>query len=184
MDALTLLAQRNSAPRLTEPGPTVEDLQTMLRCALRAPDHGYLRPTRFLTIENDRRAALGELFAQALVTRNPTAPTDEIEKNRQAPLRAPLIIVVIARLQANPKIPTIEQRLTAGCAAHSLLLAAQALGFGAIWRTGANSYDPVVRTGLQLTEDEEITGYIYVGTASAPAKPIPQLDPTEFAQAW
>jgi len=184
MDALALLTQRNSTPRLSEPAPTPEALARMIRCALRAPDHAYLRPARFLIIEGESRQRLGQVFADALRRRKPDASDDEIQKNRIAPLRAPLLVVVIAQIKDNPKVPAIEQRLTAGCAAHGLLLAAQALGFGAIWRTGDNAYDPGIRSALGLADNEEISGYIYIGTPSAPAKPLPELNPADFMQVW
>lgn len=184
MDALTLLTQRNSATRLSDPGPEPETLATMIRCALRAPDHAALRPTRFLIIEGESRQRLGQVFADALRRRKPNASDDEIQKNRVAPLRAPLLVVVIAQIRANPKVPVIEQQLAAGCAAHGLLLAAQALGFGAIWRTGDNAYDPAVRSALGLAEHEEISGFVYIGTPAAPAKPLATLNPADFTQTW
>ena len=184
MDALTLLTQRNSATRLGEPGPTRDELEQMIRCALRAPDHGYLRPTRFLIVEGERRQQLGELFAKALCARKPAATDDEIQKNLNAPLRAPLLIAAIANVRPHAKVPDIEQLLSTGCAAHGLLLAAQAMGFGAIWRTGDNCYDPRIKQGLGLCATEEIIGYIYIGTQIAPAKPLQDLNPAEFMRMW
>lgn len=184
MDALTLLLQRNSATRLDAPGPGREAIAQMIRCALRAPDHGRLQPTRFLLIEGDSRLRLGQLFADALRARKPSATDDEIGKSLHAPQRAPLLVVVIARPQPHSKVPVLEQQLAAGCAAHGLLLAAQALGFGAIWRTGDYARDPLVRAGLGLGTDEDIIGYIYIGTPAAAPKPLPALDPANFVQHW
>ena len=183
MDALTLLQQRNSIPKLTEPGPGARDLEQMLRAAVRAPDHGHLQPWRFIAIEGDGRQRLGALFAEALRQRKPGASQEEIQKNENAPLRAPLIVAVIARLRDH-KVPRIEQLLSAGCAAHGIVLAAQALGYGAIWRTGDNSYDPVVKAGLGLDANEEIVGYIYVGTPAASAKPLSEPAVTGFLSRW
>jgi nitroreductase len=184
MDALTLLQHRNSATQLEAPGPGPEDIAQMIRCALRAPDHGRLQPTRFLLVEGDSRQRLGQLFADALRARKPSATEDEIRKSLQAPQRAPLLVVVIARPQPHPKVPILEQQLAAGCAAHGLLLAAQALGFGAIWRTGDHARDPLIKAGLGLGTDEEIIGYIYIGTPAAAPKPLPRLDPADFIQHW
>lgn len=183
MDALTLLNQRNSAPKLVEPAPDHSALEQIFTAALRAPDHGRLRPWRFLVIEGNDRRQLGNLFAQALRVRKPDANPEEIEKSRVAPLRAPLIVTVIARLQEN-KVPKVEQLLSAGSAAHSILLAAQALGFGAIWRTGDNSYDATVKAGLGLTGGEEIVGYIYLGTPAGTPKPLPELNVADYVSAW
>jgi nitroreductase len=184
MDALTLLHQRNSAPKLTDPAPDAAALEQILRAALRAPDHGHLHPWRFIAIDGEARQHLGELFAQALLQRKPEATEEEIKKNRLAPLRAPLILVVVARLQDHAKVPRVEQLLSAGCAGHSILLAANALGYGAIWRTGDNSYDANVKAGLGLTEGEEMVGYIYLGTIAGNSKPLPELRTADFLSRW
>lgn len=184
MEALTLLNRRNSAPKLVEPAPGPEALEKIFQAALRAPDHGRLHPWRFLLIEGEDRNRLGDLFAQALRQRKPDATEEEIKKNRESPLRAPLVVPVIARLQDNPKVPKVEQLLSAGCAAHGILLAAQALGFGAIWRTGDNSYDANVKAGLGLQDGEEIVGYVYLGTPTGPAKPLPELRVGDYVSHW
>jgi nitroreductase len=183
MDALTLLTTRNSQSLLTQPAPDSDALEQMFRAALRAPDHGRLQPWRFLLVQGDARDRLGELFAEALLARKPDAGADEIAKARKAPLRAPLLIVTIAQLREH-KVPRIEQLLATGCAAHGLLLAAHALGYGAIWRTGDNSSDPRVRQGLELAANEEIVGFIYVGTPSGRAKTLPEVRTETFVRNW
>lgn len=185
MDALALLANRNSASRVGEPGPDRAAIETMVSYALRAPDHGRLHPWRFLVIEGESRQRLGDLFAAGLRRRKPDAGNEELDKMRDAPLRAPVVITVIARVQADhPKVPAIEQTLSAGAAAHTLLLAAQALGFGAIWRTGDNAYDPFIQQGLGLQAGEHVVGYVYVGSVTTPAKPLPTLKPEDFIERW
>lgn len=184
MDAFTLLNQRNSEAKLTMPGPDREALQKIIAAALRAPDHGRLRPWRFIVIEGKARHRLGSLFVEALKLRKPEASEEEIKKNAEAPLRGPLIIAVVARQIDNPKVPAVEQLLSAGCAAHGILLAAQALGFGAIWRTGDNSYDAHVNAGLGLADNETLVGYIYIGTAIGVPKPLQTLPVEEFVTTW
>lgn len=184
MDALDLLLNRVSVTRLVEPAPTAEQLQLMFRAALRAPDHGQLRPWRFLTIEGQGRERLGELLAEALRLRQPDASEEVLQKPRKMPLRAPLLVAVIARLQAHPKVPESEQLLAAGCAAHGLLLAAHAQGLGAVWRTGEFAYDRHVMAGLGLTEDEQLLGFIYLGTPEGGLRTPPVLEPQDFVGQW
>lgn len=183
MDALDLLLNRVSVPRLGDPAPAADQLDLMFRAALRAPDHGQLRPWRFLTIAGEARQALGELFADAVRQRDPAAAEAQA-KARNMPLRAPLLVAIIARLQAHPKVPESEQLLAAGCAAHGLLLAAQALGFGGIWRSGELAFDPHVATGLGLAADERLLGFIYLGTPEGRLRSAPQLDPLDFVSPW
>ncbi|MFT7403048.1 nitroreductase family protein [Zhongshania sp.] len=184
MDALTLLKSRNSAARLCAPGPDDNALAEIFACASRAPDHGRLRPWRFLIVRGDALSALGELFADAAQQRDANASEANLQRCRQQPLRAPLILVVIACINEHPTIPPIEQQLSAGCAAHGALLAAEALGYAGIWRTGANASDQVVRCGLNLESYEEISGFLYLGTQDGKSKPLPELAQTDFMKEW
>lgn len=183
-DILQFLQQRNSAPKLTEPAPTGDDLQQVFRAALRAPDHARLRPWRFLCIAGARRNAFGEVLRDALLRRSPDADEVACRKALNSPLRAPLIVVVVARFSEHPKVPKIEQQLSAGCAAHSILLAAQAIGFAGIWRTGASSFDREVMSDLGLTANEEIVGFMYLGTREGAAKSLPEHNTDDFVSNW
>lgn len=183
-DILHFLQQRNSAPKLTAPAPTGDDLKQIFNAALRAPDHARLRPWRFLTITGSRRKALGEVLRDGLLRRNPLADEVACSKVLASPLRAPLIVVAIARFSEHPKVPKIEQQLSAGCAAHAILLAAQATGFAGIWRTGNSAFDRGVMTDLGLAGNEEIVGFLYLGSRDGAAKPLPQLDTDDFVSNW
>lgn len=184
MDAMTLLTTRYSSSRLTEPAPSEEEKELLFQAALRAPDHARLQPWRFITIEGKARQHLGKLFAEALVVRNPDASVAEIEKCHTQPLRAPLIIVAVVSLSEHPKVPELEQWLSAGCATHSLLLACQAMGYGAIWRTGPNAFDNTVFAGLKLASNEAVAGFLYVGTPLNKGTKPPVLDSKSYVSAW
>lgn len=184
MDAIELLLKRVSVPRLQEPAPTAKQLEIMLRAALRAPDHGQLRPWRFLTIAGDNRKQLGELFVQGLLSTEAKASAEQIEKTRSLPMRAPMLLVVIASVSNDPKVPAHEQLLAAGCAAHGILLAAHAQGVGAVWRTGAMAEIAAINTGLGLQDNEQIVAYIYLGTPINSLRNPPELDPSAFLRSW
>lgn len=164
MDALEALLTRRSPGRLTDPAPDDAALKTMLDAAMRAPDHGRLRPWRFIVLRGEARARLGDLMAEAMRRREPEMPAPALEKERAKPLRAPLIVVVAASLVEGHKIPAVEQLLAAGAAAQNLQLAAHALGFGTVWRTGAPAYDPYVKQSLGLDAADAIIGFMYLGT--------------------
>lgn len=164
MDAMELLLNRRSLGKLGEPAPEGEVLDRILRVALRAPDHGALRPWRVLLVRGDARAKLGDVMADALRARKPEATDDELARERAKPLRAPLIAVVVASLKPSPKAPEIEQLLSAGCVAYGLEIAAQAEGFGALWRTGEPAYDRRVHERLGLGESDRIVAFVYLGT--------------------
>jgi len=183
-ELLRFLQQRNSAPKLTAPAPSAVEMEEIFRAALRAPDHAWLRPWRFITIAGERRQAFGELLEQCLLQRAPEADETARAKARNAPLRAPLLVVPVVKLSAHPKVPELEQRLSAGCAAHAILLAAEACGYAGIWRTGDAAFDRAVMTGLGLAANEEITGLLYLGTRDGAPKSIPQLNTADFVSSW
>lgn len=182
--ALQLLLERTSSPRLQQPAPSAEQLELLFRAALCAPDHGQIRPWRFLVVEGQGLVELGELYASALLQNNPAASTEQLRRAQAMPLRAPMIIVLIACLQEHPKVPEFEQIIAAGCAGHGILLAAQAMGLGAFWRSGEFCNNAVVANGLGLQENEKLIGFMYLGTPSQPAKPASRPAPAAFVGHW
>ncbi|MFW1678376.1 nitroreductase [Pontibacter sp. JAM-7] len=183
MDALSLLHERVSMPLLEAPGPTSEQLEQIFTAAVRAPDHGALKPWRFLLIEGEDRAALGELFTQAALSDNPDLPAERRQKTAGKPLRAPCIVVVIAKAVEHAKVPVLEQQISAGCCAQNMILAAHALGLGAMWRTGSMAYHPTVHQGLGLVPEESIIGYVYFGTPVRQRR-VPKLETSKFVARW
>jgi len=187
MQAIDLLLSRNSlGPAFhDEPGPDEHAMATILAAAVRAPDHARLRPWRFLVIAGAARARLGEVFVAALRQRDPTADEAAIEKERGRPLRSPMLIAVIARLTPDhPKTPIIEQVLSAGAAAMQILNAAQALGFGAMWLTGANAYDGHVLASLGVADGEQLIGFVYLGTPRQVPRDVGRPDWRAHVAPW
>ncbi len=186
MNAALKHLNRYSTPArvLTEPAPDDEQLDQILQVAMSAPDHGRLYPYRFISIRGDARYRLSEIFVQATMRREPDTDTAYLAKQREKPLRSPLIVVVVASLVESEKIPEIEQMLSAGAAAHNILLASNALGFGSVWLTGANAYDPYVCAELGLGDNERIVGFIHLGTPSLdiPPRELPPI--TDFLTHW
>ncbi|WP_268800202.1 nitroreductase family protein [Pseudomonas huanghezhanensis] len=184
MEALDLLLNRVSVPRLIEPAPDAAQREILFSAALRAPDHGQLRPFRFLTVEGEARQRMGLLLADALQQSGAASDEKALDKARNGPLRAPLVVVVIAKLQDHHKVPKSEQLITAGCAAHGVLLAAYSLGVGAVWRTGDLSYSAHVAKGLGLAEDEEVIAFLYLGTPQNPPRVASKVDVVDFVSEW
>ncbi|MFB1011567.1 MAG: nitroreductase [Thiopseudomonas sp.] len=183
-EALSLLLERTSCPRLQQPAPDAAQLDLMFRAALRAPDHAQLHPWRFLVIEGQGLQALGELYASALLHGTPDATAEQLKRARSMPLRAPMIVVLIARLQSHPKVPEYEQLIAAGCAGHGILLAAQAMGLGAFWRSGEFCEHDQVAAGLGLQAGERLIGFMYLGTPCQPVKAGTGLEPANFVTRW
>lgn len=168
-DALTSLLARISVPPrlLIEPGPDQAQVDQILKAAMRAPDHGNLKPVRFILVRGAARAKLGDLFAQATKQRDPAAEEGLLERVRTWPRTTPLTIALVARTQPEHKIPVSEQMLSAAASGANILNAMHALGFAGMWVTGANAYDPFVQKALGIGENEVLIGFIGVGTAPA-----------------
>ena len=173
--ALSLLKQRHSAPsrQLGEPAPDEATLRALLEAAIRVPDHGKLVPFRLIRLHGDAKLRFGEQLSAVAIRNNPDLSEAKQEKERLRYTFAPLVIVVVACLQADSKIPEIEQKLCAGNVAYNLLLGAYALGFGAQWLTGWAAYDREVATILKLSEHEHVIGFVHLGT---PQIEVPDRD--------
>ncbi|MDO7926597.1 nitroreductase family protein [Pseudomonas sp. KFB-139] len=184
MEALDVLLNRVSVPRLVDPAPDAAQREILFGAALRSPDHGQLRPYRFITVEGSARERMGELLVEALQEGGGEITPQALDKARLGPLRAPLVVVVVARLQDHFKVPRKEQLITAGCAAHAVLLAAYAQGVGAVWRTGDLSYSPHVAKGFGLADDEEVIAFLYLGTPQNPPREAAKVDVAGFVSEW
>lgn len=182
MDAITALHSRNSVNLLAEPGPTREQLDDIFRAGLRACDHKDLRPWRYLLIEGEARHGLGELLiAGKQVSQDEPLSTELKNRLRAKPFRAPTIIVVAAHIVEHPKVPEIEQLLSAGASAQMMMTAAHALNLGAIWRSGSPMFTEQMRSGLGFADNEKIVGFLYLGKPKA-VKELPVLDPNHFVR--
>lgn len=192
MDVLEAIRTRRSVPRLVEPGPDADAVRTLLDAAAHAPDHAQLRPWRFVVVRGEGRERLGELFARAEQEADPDADAGVLEKAASKPLRAPVVIAVIcAPVDAgqawNGKdIPAWEQLAAVAAAAQNLSLAAHAMGFGSMWRTGWVGGAPVVREALDLAPGDTVVGWLYVGTVpdGHVAGPRREVDLDERITEW
>jgi nitroreductase len=164
MQAIDALLARRSARALTEPAPDAGALELMFSAAARAPDHGRVRPWRFVVVRGDARERFGALLADQLHHTHPQIGAESLERERLKAFRAPLIVVVAAHCDSAVKIPPIEQTLSAGAAAHAMMLAAFVLGFNAMWKTGDAAYDATVKRALGLEPGDAIVGFLYLGT--------------------
>lgn len=178
-----LLSRSSVSPRtLVEPGPSDDQLSLLLRAAARAPDHGRLRPIRFVVVRGAARAKLGDLFADATRTRDPKAQDLLLERLRSWPRTAPLVLGVVARLKKGHPIPEIEQLCSAAASAMNVLNAAHMLGLAGMWVTGPNAYDSTVLSALGVGESETFLGFIGVGTAPAAPDLAPATDTADAAE--
>jgi nitroreductase len=179
--ALSLLQQRHSVPsrQLGEPAPDEASLHALLEAAIRVPDHGKLVPFRLIRLHDEAKLHFGEQLAALAIRNNPDLSDAKLEKERLRYTFAPLVMVVVACLHAESKVPEIEQKLCAGNVAYNLLLGAYALGYGAQWLTGWAAYDREVAAMLGLAAHEHVVGFVHLGT---PQIEVPDRDRPALAE--
>jgi nitroreductase len=163
MDALEIIRTRHSIAKVKPdplPRPLVEKL---LDAAVQAPNHHHTQPWRFVVLTGQGRERLGEVMAQSLRQQKTGLPDSALDIERAKPLRAPLLIAVGVEKSSDPRVFEIEELCATAAAVENLLLAAHALGLGAMWRTGPAVRDPPVKQFLGFASDQPLVGFIYVG---------------------
>lgn len=175
--------QRQSIGHLIEPAPNAEQLEQAFQAALTAPDHHRLKPTRFVVIPETERESFGELLSQALAD---TGQTEEaqLERVKHHPFRAPLLVLALTKLQDHPKVPHFEQILSSGAAVQNFLLSLQVQGFSTMWRSGAVVESKLFKQALGLTENDLISGIIYIGTAVKAIPARAEINSADFVSHW
>lgn len=175
--------QRQSIGHLIEPAPNAEQLENAFQAALTAPDHHRLKPTRFVVVPEAEREAFGELLSRALAD---TGQTEEaqLERVKHHPFRAPLLVLALTQLQDHPKVPHFEQILSSGAAVQNFLLSLQVQGFSTMWRSGAVVESKLFKQALGLSEQDLISGIIYIGTAVKAIPPRAEIISADFVSQW
>lgn len=172
-DLLDLILSRRSAAALTLPAPSRADLERILGAAAAVPDHGLLRPFRFVIVEGDGRARFGDALAATASERMSGMPEAKLAKLREKAFRSPTTVVLISSPKPG-KIEHWEQSATAACAGYAVVLAAHALGIGAVWKSVPFTKGQALSAALGLTTNEEMLGWIHLGATvheELPARP-------------
>ena len=144
------------------------DIETILACGVRVPDHGVLGPWKIVVIQGEGRAHLGSaVLRPEFAAANPDATPEGLDFEEGRFMRAGAIFAVLSMPKEHPKIPVWEMSLSAGAVAMNITAAAQALGYGAQWVSEWYSYNDEMLTALGGVKGrDKIAGFIYVGTKS------------------
>jgi nitroreductase len=179
MDALNNILNRVSARELAQPYPSNDEMKLVYQAALRAPDHAWLRPSSFIEVKGEGLDRLSKIFHEYALTLDDLSE-EIINKYKNAPYRAPMIIILVSTFKEHPKVPSIEQKLSTATAAQNISLALNAMKYSCIWRTGKLAFNKTIQERLGLSTNQEILGYLYVGTEIGKKKKIPSLDIDDF----
>ncbi|TMJ37319.1 MAG: nitroreductase [Alphaproteobacteria bacterium] len=184
--AIALLKTRKSASvkAMGEPGPTPEQLKTILEIAVRVPDHGKLTPWRLVLFEGAARQKFGDIIKVRWQKLHPDHGAESLSFQASLFLRAPTVIAVVSKAGPHVKIPEWEQLLSAGALTQNMLLAAAALGVGAQWNTDWIAYDKEIMAAMGLSGSEKIVGFVYLGTPQTALEDRPRPDPESLITRW
>lgn len=185
-ELLDYLKTRRSVtlPFLAEPGPDSAALEEILTIGARVPDHGKLAPWRMIVYSGDARAQVGAGLAEVAAKRRPEIDAEGLEAERNQFLPAPLTIGVLSTPKPHPKIPELEQLLSAGCVAYNLVNAAFALGFAAHWVTRWFAFDAEAATLLGAQEGEQFVAFVHIGTAQTRLEDRPRPALKDVVTHW
>lgn len=184
MDAIKALTERVSMPRLCMPPPTDVQLETLFDAANRAADHGNLKPWRFKVVQGEGLDALGSLFLDAALIEEPDMSQAQQLRIKGLSHRAPMVVIAIAHCQAHPKVPEVEQIIATGAAVQNIINAAFAMDIGAFWRTGALAYNKATKLGLNLSENEHIVGFVYLGSNDGEPRSLRENNSKAVYESW
>ena len=179
-DRLGILLQRQSCGALGAPAPEGEALELIIQAALRVPDHQRLHPYAFIIATGDGLQRLGAIMQRAAIAAG--KPDDVVQRSIRMPGRAPMVVVVVATPRPHDLVPVFDQQLAAGCAVMAMKMAAGVLGFGGIWRSGWFMYDRLLHRELDLRDEDQIVGFLYLGTPKALVPPPPAIDSSGFVR--
>lgn len=185
-DTLRLLETRRSASAkaMQGPGPSAEQLEQLLRIAVRVPDHGKLTPWRFILFEGEARQRAGDVLARRWHELYPDHSEAMLIEQRGMLMRAPSVLCVVSATAEHPKIPIWEQELSAGAVCQNMLIAATAMGLGCQWITGWYAFDEKVLAGFGLKPGEKVAGFIYLGTPKELQGDRPRPEPDDLLTRW
>ena len=183
-EALKNILNRNSPRELSKPHPSKDEMEIIYQAALRAPDHAWQRPSRFIQVTGQGLEKLSAVFVDYAKENIEGVSDETLQKYKEAPFRAPMIIILISEIKIHPKVPEIEQMLSTAAAAENILLALNALNFAGMWRTGVFALNEKIQKYLKLNDNQKVIGYLYVGTASGKQKKIPEMNTSEFVTEW
>jgi len=177
VDVLDSIAARRSLGKMRPEAPPRALVERILQAGVHAPNHYDTQPWRFFVLTGEARSEFGEVLARALVARlGDSAPNLDglMEGERRKPMRSPVLIVVGVQSEKDDAMTRREDLQAASAALQNMLIAANALGLAAIWRTGDGAYDKSVKAHFGLDPEDQIAGMLYLGYADDSFGPAPE----------
>lgn len=181
-----ILTRHSVSPkRVVKPGPSADQILSLMAAAAAAPDHGKLRPWRFIEFPQTSRATLADVFETALLERLPGADPQALLRAREKASRAPVLLGLVLRLNRTADVPQVDDQIASGGAAlQNVLLAAHSMGFGARALSGQAVRTAAFRSALDLADDETFLCFIAIGTATSAPRRNERPAPESLLTQW
>jgi nitroreductase len=183
MHVFDTIKRRRSIGKMTSEQPTRKQIERLLEAATHAPNHHKVQPWKFIVLAGNAREELGVVMAESLADRMEETSSYKaqamLNKERNKPLRSPIVIVIAAESPNQPKVIEIENIEATAAAVQNMLLTAEEMGLACMWRTGDAAYDPHVKQWLGLAPGEHIVAFLYAGY---PAMPRLERVPISFEE--
>ena len=84
----------------------------------------------------------------------------------------PVALVTVIAAPRPAKVERWEQVASAACSGYAMVLAAHALGLGAMWKSVPFRTGPVLAETLGMGPDDELLGWVLLGTPTDPAAAV------------
>ena len=181
-----LLNRRSTMVKDIDPnnGPSDEELLDILKVATRVPDHGKINPWRFVKFSGDARRKLGVKMADIYRAKHPEMDENHYEMESARFERAHTILLLISSPIPHPKAPEFEQLMSAGGLGFAINLAANAFGYAATWLTEWVAFDDDIKPLFNMTENEKIIGFFFIGKPKNPPTERERPNVSELLSEW
>lgn len=160
---LKVLMERRTVGRVKKDEVPKNVLEQLIETASWAPSHYNTQPWKFVVMTGEGRKLLGEGYAKVYSATTGDTDAEKLEKEAKKAFRAPAVIAVVCSPSDDPRAIIEEELAATHAAVQNMLLAAHALGLGAIWRSGVPMYHKAMHEHFQLRDDEQLVGLVYIG---------------------
>ena len=172
MQVFDVIKRRRSIGKMTGERPTREQIEVLLEAATHAPNHHNAQPWKFIVLAGSAREELGTVMAMSLANRLEETSSENaqarLNKERNKPLRSPIVIVVVSEAPRQPNVTAMDNIEAVSASVQNMLLTAEEMGLACMWRTGDAAIDPHVKQSLDLDPGDQIVAFLYVGYAAIP----------------
>jgi len=182
----SLLDRRSySYSKLTYPGPSDEDLKQLFDLVMTTPDHGNLKPWRFVVARGEEKMNKLAEVTLAMYKRQSTNGElkDEAYRAVEYIKKLPMMLFVMTDVYPDHKVSLWDQYLSAGAATQNIMNGLHLQGYGGLWYTFLANDE--VKPLLGLKAEDQVAAAIAIGTPKPEfVKKIKRQSPNDYCFEW